>query len=145
MKHFLGPFTLFLTFDWTIDKASLFWRISDLPRYYMAALSAAFSCALTAVFVYPFSNTIREMVEVWPKKNGVCPYDGSYRKAMSYLWYGSEFWNTAWPGMFKNFFWHNVPMWFATLMISYKLGIFTYWRVNTFAGPGDNNPEDTIS
>jgi solute carrier family 25 oxoglutarate transporter 11 len=143
MKHTLGFGTLFLTFDWLIDKLSVMWRISDVPRYLLAAMSAGFSCTLTAFFVYPFSNTVREMVEKWPKKDGICPYDGSYRKAMHYLWY-SDFWNTAFPGLFKSFYWHHAPQWFITLMFSYKLGIFNYWRVDTFSGPGDNNNEDSF-
>jgi len=143
MKHTLGFFTLFLTFDWLIDKFSVMWRISDVPRYLLAAIAAGFSATLTSVFIYPFSNTTREMVEKWPKKDGVCPYDGSYRKALHYLWY-SDFWNTAWPGMFKNFYWHHAPQWFITLLFSYKLGIFNYWRVDTFSGPGDNNNEDSF-
>lgn len=143
MKHTLGFGTLFLTFDWLIDKLSVMWRISDVPRYLLAAMSAGFSCTLTAFFVYPFSNTVREMVEKWPKKDGICPYDGSYRKAMHYLWY-SDFWNTAFPGLFKSFYWHHAPQWFITLMLSYKLGIFNYWRVDTFSGPGDNNNEDSF-
>lgn len=34
--------------------------------------------------------------------------------------------------------------WFMTLLVAEKLGIFKYWRVDIFNGPGDNSPEDSF-
>lgn len=142
-KHFMGPFTSFLTFDWVIDKFSIMWRISDVPRWWLAFIAASMSTTLATFFVYPMSNASKEMVDLWPKKDGICPYDGNYRKAFTYLWY-SDFWNTGFPGLFKNFYWHHAPQWFLTIMLSYKLGIFSYWRVDIMSGPGDNTSEDSF-
>lgn len=67
-KHFLAPFTYFLTFDWVIDKFSIMWRISDVPRWSLAAIAAAFSVTLASFMTYPISNVSKEMVDLWPKK-----------------------------------------------------------------------------
>jgi solute carrier family 25 oxoglutarate transporter 11 len=58
-KHFMSVFTPFLTFDWTIDKFSIMWRISEVPRYALAAVAAAFSVTLGAIMIYPMSNATK--------------------------------------------------------------------------------------
>lgn len=83
------------------------------------------------------------MVDSWPKKNGVCPYDGNYRKAFNYLWY-SENWNHSYPGFMKLYFWKVVPQWFFTLLLADRLGFFTFWRVDIMSGPGDNTNDDSF-
>jgi solute carrier family 25 oxoglutarate transporter 11 len=50
------------------------------------------------------------MVDLWPKKNGVDIWQGNYRKAASWLWFAAPSWNIAFPGLFKNYFWHVAPM-----------------------------------
>ena len=49
------------------------------------------------------------MVDLWPKKNGVDIWQGNYRKAATWLWFGPS-WNIAFPGFFSNYFWKVGPM-----------------------------------
>lgn len=110
MKHTLGPFTAFYTFDWLKDKLSVMWRTSNIPSWPILAIVAGFSAYLGAVFSYPFAHTVREMVDLWPKKNGVDMFQGNYRKAASWLWFASPSWNLAFPGFFRIYFWNVFPM-----------------------------------
>lgn len=57
-KHILGPFTLFYTYDWLLDKTSWSHRIGDMPQLPVKMILAAFSTYLAAVFTYPFSNKV---------------------------------------------------------------------------------------
>jgi solute carrier family 25 oxoglutarate transporter 11 len=89
------------------------------------------------------------MVDLWPKKNGIDPFNGNYRKAATWLWFGPS-WNLAFPGLFKNFFWHVAPMyyffkfrWFTTLLLADEFGMFDYWSVDMMSGPGDNSNDDS--
>ena len=144
MKHILGPFTAFYSYDWLKDKASVLWRTSSSPMFPVQAVLAAFSTYLGAVFAYPFAHSTRLMVDFWPKKNGVDPFSGNYRKAAVWLWYGAGSWNIAFPGLFKNFFWKVFPLWFTGIMLADKFGMFSYWRIDIMAGPSDNTPDDSF-
>lgn len=73
------------------------------------AFCAAFATYLGAVFSYPFANAVREMVDFWPKKDGIDPWQGNYRKAATWLWYGPS-WLIAYPGLFNRYFWHVAPL-----------------------------------
>lgn len=122
-KHILGPFTSFYTFDWVRDKVSIGWRASNTPKWPIVATSAAFSAYLACIFTYPFYYTTREIVDIWPKKNGIDPFQGNYRKAASWLYYAAPTWNIAFPGFFKKYFWNIFPKWFLTLMVAEHLEI----------------------
>ena len=73
------------------------------------AFCAAFATYLAAVFTYPFAHSVREMVDFWPKKDGIDPFQGNYRKAAVWLWYGPS-WLIAFPGFFNRYFWHVAPL-----------------------------------
>jgi solute carrier family 25 (mitochondrial oxoglutarate transporter), member 11 len=92
------------------DKLSVLWRTSNTPMWPILAICAGFGTYLGAVFTYPFAVTARQMVDLWPKKNGVDIWQGNYRKAASWLWFACPSWNIAFPGFFKNYFWHVAPM-----------------------------------
>ena len=142
VKHILAPFTAFFSYDWLVDKLSVIWRTTDNPtmpvKYFCAGLSSYLAC----VFTYPFLFTAKDMVDVWPKKDGIDPWKGNYRKAMVYLWYGPS-WNIGWPGMFHRYFWHAFPLYFSTLILADQFGIFSYWHVDVLSGAGDNTAEDS--
>ena len=70
--------------------------------------AAAFGVYLGAAFTYPFAHTAREMVDLWPKKNGIDQFDGNYRKASTYIWFHQNILG-FYPGFFKNYFWHIAP------------------------------------
>ena len=109
-KHILGPFTAFYSFDWLKDKASVMWRTSNTPKWPTVWICAGISTYLAAVFTYPFVHTAREIVDLWPKKNGVDIFQGNYRKAASWLYFGAPTWNIAFPGFFKHYFWNVFPL-----------------------------------
>ena len=48
------------------------------------------------------------MVDIWPKKNGIDPFAGNYRKASVYIWFSQNI-LLFYPGFFKNYFWHVAP------------------------------------
>ena len=105
----MGPFTAFYSYDWLRDKLSVIWRSSDFPMLPVKASAAALSTYLAAVFTYPFVVGVRDMVDMWPKKDGVDPFQGNYRKAATWLWYGPSY-NIGCPGLFKRYFWHIAPL-----------------------------------
>ena len=105
IKHSVGPFTAFFCYDWLIDKLSVMWRVSSMPVLPIALFCAAFGTYLGAAFTYPFAVTSREMVDLWPKKNGVDPFGGNYPKASVYIWFSQAILN-YYPGFFKEYFWH---------------------------------------
>lgn len=109
MKHILGPFTLFYSYDWLIDKLSVLWRTSNNPMLPIKALTAAFVTWIATFATYPFVHSVRDMVDLWPKKDGVDPFKGNYRRAAVWLWYGPS-WLMAYPGMFTRYFWHVAPL-----------------------------------
>ena len=109
MKHTLGPFTLFYSYDWLKDKLSWMQRVGNMPVLPTNVFNASIATYLACVFTYPFAVTAREMVDIWPKKNGIDPWAGNYRKAATWLWFGPS-WNIGFPGLFKRYFWHVAPM-----------------------------------
>lgn len=139
IKHSMGPFTLFFCYDLTIDKLSVLWRVATFPVLPVILFTCIFSTYLAAAFTYPFAYSVREMVDFWPKKNGIDPFKGNYRLASTYVWF-SQTLIGFYPGFFKNYFWHIAPQWFVTCLLAEKLGIFKYWRMDIFNGPGDNSP-----
>jgi solute carrier family 25 oxoglutarate transporter 11 len=114
-KHILGPFTSFYSYDWLKDKLSVLWRISNTPSQPVQVFCAAVATYLGAVFTYPFAHVAREMVDFWPKKNGIDPFDNNYRKAAVWLWFGPT-WNLGFPGLFKIYFWNVAPLYFIILL-----------------------------
>lgn len=105
----MGPFTAFYSFDWLKDKSSIIYRTSNTPKWPTIWICAAISTYLGAVFSYPFAHTAREMVDFWPKKNGVDIFQGNYRKAAAWLWFGASTWNISFPGFMKLYFWKVFP------------------------------------
>lgn len=108
IKHIIGPFTAFFCYDWTIDKLSVLWRATNVPVGPLVLLSALFGTYLGAAFTYPFVVSLREMVDFWPKKGGVDPFGGNYRKGAVYIWYHQNI-LSFYPGFFKRYFWHIAP------------------------------------
>jgi hypothetical protein len=142
IKHILVPFTAFYSYDWLLDKLSVIWRTTNTPTLPIKVFCAGLSSYLAAVFSYPFVHAVRDMVDLWPKKDGVDPWKGNYRKAAVTLWYGPS-WNIGFAGLFKRYFWHVFPMWFTTLLLADHFGMFSYWRVDILCGPSDNTAEDS--
>lgn len=139
VKHIVGPFTAFFLYDWLIDKISVLWRLGSMPVLPCVLFTISFSTYLAAAFTYPFAHSVREMVDFWPKKDGLDPFKGNYRKASTFVWFHQNILG-FYPGFFKNYFWHIAPQWAMTLFLAEKLGIFKYWRVDIFNGAGDNSP-----
>lgn len=79
----------------------------NIFRYYIHLL---FIYIIGAAFSHPFAHTTREMVDFWPKKNGVDVFQGNYRKAATWLWFTAPTWNIAFPGFFKLYFWNVAPL-----------------------------------
>lgn len=142
VKHILTPFTAFYSYDWLVDKMSVIWRVSNSPAIPVKLFCATLSSYLAAVFSYPFVVTAREMVDLWPKKDGVDVFKGNYRKAMANLWYGPT-WNIGWVGLFHKYFWHVFPLYVTSLLAADYFGIFSYWRVDIMSGASDNTAEDS--
>lgn len=59
VKHILGPFTAFYSFDWLKDKTSIFFRVSNTPKWPTIWACAGISAYLAAIFTYPFVHTAR--------------------------------------------------------------------------------------
>ena len=80
------------------------WRVGEVPftpcNVFIMGIAAYFACVPS----YPGAVAIREMVEMWPKPNGVCQFDNNYRKAAIFAWY-HEWSNNIISGFFKNYFW----------------------------------------
>lgn len=108
IKHTIGPFTAFYCYDWMIDKMSVLWRVASMPVLPCVITSAIFGTYLGAAFAYPFCHTSREMVDIWPKKDGIDSFGGNYRKASIYIWFHQNILG-FYPGFFKNFFWNIAP------------------------------------
>lgn len=142
IKHTLGPFTSFYTYDWLVDKLSVIWRTSNTPMFPVKLFCATLASYLGTVFVYPFAFGARHMVDFWPKKDGVDPFKGNYRKAITWLWYGPT-WNIGFAGLFKKYFWHAFPLHLASILLADKFGMFSYWRIDIMSGPSDNTAEDS--
>ena len=79
-----------------------------MPVLPIVLFCATFGTYLGAAFTYPFAVTAREMVDIWPKKGGVDPFGGNYRKAAMYIWFSQNIVN-YYPGFFKRYFWHIAP------------------------------------
>jgi len=114
-----------------------------MPVLPCVLFSATFATYLAAAFTYPFAYTAREMVDLWPKKDGIDAFGGNYRKAAVYIYFSQNI-LAYYPGFFKHYFWHIAPQWFLTLLLAEKLGIFKYWRIDIFSGAADNSPEDSF-
>jgi hypothetical protein len=107
VKHTIGPFTAFFCYDFLIDKLSVLWRTTNMPVLPLVLFAATFGTYLGAAFTYPFAVTVREMVDLWPKK-GADPFNGNYRKASVYVWFHQNI-LSFYPGFFKRYFWHIAP------------------------------------
>lgn len=142
MKHIFGPFTAFYSYDWLVDKLSVIWRTSNTPIFPVKLFCAGFATYLGAVFSYPFAHAVKDIVDLWPKKDGVDPWKGNYRKAAVTLWYGPS-WNIGFAGLFKKYFWHVWPLWFTSILLADQFGMFSYWRVDILCGASDNTAEDS--
>jgi hypothetical protein len=59
VKHIIGPFTAFYTYDWVIDKISILWRVTNFPVLPCVLFAASLGTYLGAVFTYPFAHTAR--------------------------------------------------------------------------------------
>ena len=55
MKHTLGPFTLFYTYDFLKDKMSWMQRVGNMPLLPTNMFNATIATYLAAVFTYPFA------------------------------------------------------------------------------------------
>lgn len=113
VKHILGPFTAFYSFDWLVDKLSVLWRASNMPILPCKIFAAGLGTYLGCVFSYPFSIMARNYVDFLPKKNGVDPFDGNYRKAAVFIWFSPQV-TSSWYGMFKTYFWHVAPQYYLS-------------------------------
>lgn len=107
VKHIIGPFTAFFCYDFMIDKVSVLWRATNMPVAPLVGACALFGTYLAAAFTYPFAVTVREMVDLWPKKGGD-PFGGNYRKAAVYTYFHQNILG-FYPGFFKRYFWHIAP------------------------------------
>ena len=144
MRNFFQTFTLFYTYDFLKDKCSWLWRIMDVPYLPSKVFLASFATYMACVFSYPWAVITREAVDFWPKPNGVCTFNNNYRKAGIWMWY-HEFGSNLFPGFFNNYFWRQAPWMMTTLLLADSFGIFSYWSIDTFSGPGTNSWEDIIS
>jgi len=146
MRNFFQTSTLFFMYDWLKDKfGGVTYRMSDFPYALTKSIIAFFSVYFACVFSYPWAVTIREMVDLWPKeKGGVCTFQGNYRKAAVWLWY-HDFGSNYFPGFMNNYFWRQAPWMLTSLWIADKLGMFTYWSHDPYAGIGNNTWEDVFS
>jgi solute carrier family 25 oxoglutarate transporter 11 len=145
IRNFFQTFTLFYTYDFLKDKCSWMWRIMDAPYFPSKVFLASFATYIACVFSYPWAVVVREAVDFWPKpKNGISPFNNNYRKAGVWLWY-HDFSSNLFPGFFNNYFWKQAPWMMTTLILADSLGIFSYWCIDQFSGPGTNSWEDIIS
>jgi ABC-type phosphate/phosphonate transport system permease subunit len=145
-RNFFQTLTMFYTYDWLKDKlGAVTYRLTEWPYALFKTMAISLSVYLGCVFSYPFGVVCREMVDFWPKdKGGVCTFQGNYRKAMVWLWY-HDYGSNYFPGFFNNYFWRQAPWMFGTLWLADTLGMFTYWRVDPYSGPGSNTWEDVFS
>lgn len=141
-KHIMLPFTAFYSYDWLVDKLSVIWRTTDNPILPVKLFAASLACYLGAVFSYPFVMPVKDMVDLWPKKDGVDPWKGNYRKAMVSLWYGPT-WNIGFFGLFNRYFWHVFPLYLSSILLADQFGMFSYWRIDILCGASDNTAEDS--
>jgi hypothetical protein len=56
----------------------------------------------------------------------------------------SKYMNNFFPGFVKNYAIKAGPMMFSTLLFADNFGMFSYWRVDYFSGPGTNSWEDSF-
>lgn len=144
VKHSLGPFTAFYSYDWLKDKLSVLWRTNSSPMFPVQLFLGVLCAYMGVVFAYPFAHMTRMMTDLYPKKDGIDLYGGNYRKAAVSLWYGNS-WNEGWIGLFKSqYFWKHFPLYFTSLLLADKFGLFSYWRLDIMAGPADNTPDDSF-
>jgi len=145
IRNFAQTLTLFFTYDWMKDKlGGITYRISDFPYGLVKFFNIAFSTYLACVFSYPWGVMAKEMVDFWPKENGVCRFDGNYRKAAVWLWY-HDLGSNYFPGLFNNYFWRQGPLLAMSLWMADSMGMFTYWSHDYMWGSGTNSWEDSFS
>lgn len=146
MRNFFQTLTLFYTYDYLKDKfGTVTFRSGDWPYWLTHGMISFISIYFACVFSYPWAVTIREMVDFWPKeKGGVCTFDNNYRKAAIWLWY-HDFGSNYFPGFFSNYVWRQAPWMAASLYMADKMGMFTYWSHDPYAGAGNNTWEDVFS
>jgi len=145
LRNFFQTYSAFFAFDWLKDKfGGSTTRISQFPWALSKAMICSVAVYFSVVFSYPWAVTVKEMVDMWPKENGVCRFDGSYRKAAVWLWY-HEYGSNLFPGMFHNYFWKTGPLMFLTLWWADNFGMFTYWNHDFLWGAGTNSWEDSFS
>jgi len=96
------------------------------------------------VFSYPWAVIVRDMVEMWPKENGKCRFDGNYRKAAVWLWY-HEMGSNAFPGFFNRYFYKTFPQLFLMTYFADVMGMFTYWSHDYMVAGGSNTWEDSFT
>lgn len=135
---------MFYSFDFIKDKSSWMWRVGDVPYWPCKVANAAFCSYLACVFSYPFAVTAQHMVDFFPKPNGVDVFQGNYRKAAVWLWYHENASN-YFPGFFRTYFYRQFPWMFSTLYLGDSLGIFSYWQIDIWSGPGTNSWEDSFA
>ncbi|CAD8135376.1 unnamed protein product [Paramecium octaurelia] len=142
-RNFFQTLTLLYSFDWMKDKLSVFTRVAEIPYFPVKVLNCFLSTYLAILTSYSLSQVTREMVELWPKPNGVCPYDGNYRKAATHIWYARNL-NNYFPGMLRNYASRQFLPMFVTLWWADSFGLFTYWKIDMFSGAGSNTWEDSF-
>ena len=108
LKHIFGPFTAFYTYDWVQDKLSVIPRQTTFPWLPIKLFSATVAVWLAAVLTFPYAYTAREVVDFWPRKNGVDPFQGNYRKASVWMFFGDSLGNYYY-GMYRKYLWHIGP------------------------------------
>lgn len=119
-------------------------QFGGIPYFPLKLFNATFSSFLAAAISYPFAVKTRELVELWPKLNGQCRFEGNYRKAMVWLYY-SDFYGSLFSGFYKNYFWNVFPSLFITVWLADSFGIFTYWYMDMFRSGATNTFEDAFS
>ncbi|EGR29516.1 oxoglutarate malate translocator protein, putative [Ichthyophthirius multifiliis] len=142
LRNFFQTYTLLYTYDFLQDKMSFIWRVGEQSELVWKGVIASLSTLFACLTSYPFM-VAREMVDFWPKQNGVCPWNGNYRKASVWIYY-HELSSNIFAGMFSNYFFKVAPSMFISLMLADKFGIFEYTVVDMFSGAGNNSWEDTF-
>ena len=109
--------------------------MSEIPYIYIKAVNCFLATSMAIAFSYPFGNTSKEMVDLWPKKSASAPHPflNNYRDAASHIWY-TNFLNNYYPGMLKNYASRSFLSLYATLWVADSFGIFSYWKIDMFSG-----------
>lgn len=57
----------------------------------------------------------------------------------------ARFLNNYYPGMLKNYASRTFPMMFSAVWLADSFGVFSYWNVDMYSGPGTNSWEDSFA